>query len=148
MQYFNIQIASQLSGVASATIRAWEKRYNAVLPERGENNHRVYSEKDIEKLALLSKLTELGQGIGKIAHLELDELKSIYSTLLHRPYDEKNLVTTQLEQVDYDKILNGLYLALAGYKIDIISHEFNKATYLLSPRDLCLNILIPLFREI
>ena len=50
MQYFNIQVASQLSGVASATIRAWEKRYNAVVPERGDNKHRLYSEKDIEIL--------------------------------------------------------------------------------------------------
>ena len=56
MQYFNIQVASQLSGVASATIRAWEKRYNAVVPERGDNQHRLYSEKDIEKLALLFKI--------------------------------------------------------------------------------------------
>jgi DNA-binding transcriptional MerR regulator len=79
MQYFNIQVASQLSGVASATIRAWEKRYNAVIPDRAENKHRLYSEKDIEKLALLFKLTELGQGIGKIAHLDLNELKDIYS---------------------------------------------------------------------
>jgi len=71
MQYFNIQVASQLSGVASATIRAWEKRYNAVVPERGDNKPRLYSEKDIEKLALLFLLTEVGQSIGTIAHLDI-----------------------------------------------------------------------------
>ena len=85
MQYFNIQLASQLSGVASATIRAWEKRYNAVVPDRAENKHRLYSENDIEKLAVLFSLTELGQSIGKIAHLELEELKVIYTRLTHRP---------------------------------------------------------------
>lgn len=148
MQYFNIQVASQLSGVASATIRAWEKRYNAVVPERAENKHRLYSEKDIEKLALLYKLTELGQSIGKIAHLDLEELKEIYSTLLHRPYDERHLVTPHHEKVDYDKILMSLHLALEAYKVDIISHEFEKARALVTPRDLCLNILIPLFQQI
>ena len=148
MQYFNIQVASQLSGVASATIRAWEKRYNAVVPERAENKHRLYSEKDIEKLALLYKLTELGQSIGKIAHLELTELKEIYSTLLHRPYEERHVVTPHHERVDYEKILMSLQLALEAYKVDIISHEFEKALNTVTPREFCLNILLPLFKQI
>lgn len=148
MQYFNIQVASQLSGVASATIRAWEKRYNAVVPERADNKHRLYSEKDIEKLALLFRLTEVGQSIGKIAHLDLEELKKIYSSLLHKPYDEIHLVTPHHERVDFQKILSNFYIALAAYKLDIISHELEKAKTILSPRELCLNILVPLFHEI
>jgi DNA-binding transcriptional MerR regulator len=148
MQYFNIQVASQLSGVASATIRAWEKRYNAVVPERADNKHRLYSEKDIEKLAVLFRLTEIGQSIGKIAHLELDKLKEIYTSLMHKPYDEIEVVTPNHEQVDYEKILANFYIALSAYKIDIISHELEKAKTMLSPRDLCLNILIPLYQEI
>jgi len=148
MQYFNIQVASQLSGVASATIRAWEKRYKAVVPERGDNKHRFYSEKDIEKLALLFKLTEIGQSIGKIAHLELKELKYIYATLMHRPYDEKQAPTPFNDRVDFNKILGNLQLALATYKIDIVSHELEKAISTVNPRDFCLQIIIPLFSEI
>lgn len=148
MQYFNIQVASQLSGVASATIRAWEKRYNAVVPERADNKHRLYSEKDIEKLALLFRLTEVGQSIGKIAHLELEQLKEIYSSLLHKPYDEIQVVTPHHERIDFQKILSSFYIALSAYKLDIISHELEKAKTLLSPRELCLNILVPLFHEI
>lgn len=148
MQYFNIQVASQLSGVASATIRAWEKRYNAVVPERGDNKHRLYSEKDIEKLALLFRLTEVGQSIGKIAHLSIDELKKMYSTLLHKPYDEQEVITSHHEKIDFDKILNSFFIALSAYKLDILSHELEKAKSLLSPRDLCLKLLVPLFKEI
>jgi DNA-binding transcriptional MerR regulator/methylmalonyl-CoA mutase cobalamin-binding subunit len=148
MQYFNIQVASQLSGVASATIRAWEKRYNAVVPGRGENKHRLYSEADIEKLAVLYKLTEIGQSIGTIAHLELAELKEVYSRLMHRPYEEKHVVTPYHQKIDLEKILGNFLLALEAYKLDIISHEFEKAQKLMGPRDLCLNILIPLFQQI
>jgi DNA-binding transcriptional MerR regulator len=148
MQYFNIQVASQLSGVASATIRAWEKRYNAVVPERGENKHRLYSETDIEKLALLFKLTELGQSIGKVAHLPIEELKDIYAKLMHRPYEERHVVSASHEKIDVDKMLTSFYLALAAYKLDIISHELDKAKNILSPRELCLSILIPMFQEI
>ena len=148
MQYFNIQVASQLSGVASATIRAWEKRYHAVLPSRAENKHRLYSEKDIEKLTLLSRLTELGQSIGKVAHLELPELKEIYSTLLHKPYDEKEIVSSSLSSTDRENILRNFHLAIAAYKLDILSHEFEKTRDLLNPKELCLDILVPLFQEI
>lgn len=148
MQYFNIQLASQLSGVASATIRAWEKRYNAVVPERAENKHRLYSEKDIEKLGLLYRLTEMGQSIGKIAHLDLEDLKDVFSTLTHTPYNDGKIVTPHHDKMDIDKLMSSLHLALAGYKIDIISHELEKARSLLSPRELCLEILVPLFHEI
>jgi MerR family transcriptional regulator, light-induced transcriptional regulator len=148
MQYFNIQVASQLSGVASATIRAWEKRYNAVVPERAENKHRLYSDKDIEKLAILYRLTEVGQSIGKIAHLELEKLKEIYTSLMHRPYEELEIVTPHHERIDNSKIISNLFIALSAYKLDIISHELEKAKSNLSPRELSLHIIIPLFREI
>jgi methanogenic corrinoid protein MtbC1 len=148
MQYFNIQVASQLSGVASATIRAWEKRYNAVIPERADNKHRLCSEKDIEKLALLYRLTDIGQSIGKIAHLELEELKSVYSSLMHKPYDELQVVTPHHDRIDVDKVLSNFYIALGAYKIDIISHELEKAKTILTPQELCLKILVPLFHEI
>lgn len=142
MQYYNIQVASKLSGVASPTIRAWEKRYNAVAPERGDNKHRLYSEQDIEKLSLLYKLTELGQSIGRVAHLPIEDLKKIYADLgqsplesLHRPKHD----------IDIQKTLNNFYLALSAYKLDIISHELEKVKKLLTPKEFCLEIIVPLF---
>jgi len=54
MSQYNIHIASQLSGVAAATIRAWEKRYKALVPDRADNGHRLYSDIDIEKLTIAS----------------------------------------------------------------------------------------------
>ncbi len=148
MQYFNIQVASQLSGVASATIRAWEKRYKAVVPDRGDNRHRLYSDKDIEKLGILHKLTDFGQSIGKIAHLDLEELKKLYSSLMNRPYEELSVVKTDSEPIDFDKMLNNFFIALEAYKLDIISHELEKAKNSLSPKDLCLKLLVPLFHQI
>src|SRR5690606_33099520 len=120
MQYFNIQVASQLSGVASATIRAWEKRYNAVVPERAVNKHRLYSDKDIEKLAVLYRLTEIGQSIGKIAHLELEKLKEIYTSLLHKPYNETQIITPNHERVIFNDVIGNLLIVLQNYRIEIL----------------------------
>lgn len=145
MQYYNIQVASKLSGVASPTIRAWEKRYNAVAPERGDNKHRLYSEQDIEKLSLLFKLTELGQSIGRVAHLPIEDLKKIYGELGQAPYESHQ---RPRHDVDIQKTLNNFYLALSAYKLDIISHEFEKVKKLLTPKEFCLEIIVPLFRAV
>jgi methanogenic corrinoid protein MtbC1 len=52
------------------------------------------------------------------------------------------------ESIDTQKMLSSFFLALSAYKLDIISHELEKAKSLLTPRELCLDILIPLFQEI
>lgn len=80
--------------------------------------------------------------------MDLEQLKEVYRALLHKPYDEKHVVSPHHERIDFEKMLSSFYLALSAYKLDIISHELDKAKNLLSPRDLCLHLLIPLFQEI
>ncbi len=53
----------------------WERRYEAVVAERTPNGRRSYRPEDVEKLSLLKSLTDLGTGIGSIAHLSLAELR-------------------------------------------------------------------------
>ncbi len=146
MSVFNIHIASQLSGVAAATIRAWEKRYNVLTPQRADNGHRLYSESDIEKLSILQQLTQQGLSIGKIAALSNDELKAML---------KKNELTSidlfsanDKDIVDMDAVRSGILMALSAYKLDIISYELEKVKKTLSPRDFALEIIVPLFREI
>ena len=146
MSVFNIHIASQLSGVAAATIRAWEKRYNVLTPQRADNGHRLYSESDIEKLSILQQLTQQGFSIGKIAGLSNDELKAMLK--------ENELTSIELfaaddkDIVDMESVRSGILLALSAYKLDIISYELEKVKKTLSPRDFALEIIVPLFREI
>lgn len=146
MSVFNIHIASQLSGVAAATIRAWEKRYNVLTPQRAENGHRLYSESDIEKLSILQQLTQQGLSIGKIASLSNDELKAM---LKDNELSSISLFSANDKDViDLDAVRNGIMMALNAYKLDIITHELEKVKKTLSPRDFALEVIVPLFREI
>lgn len=63
--------------MSAHVIRIWEKRYRAVEPERTETNRRLYSEHDIERLALLRELTHAGHGIGSIATLQTETLREL-----------------------------------------------------------------------
>lgn len=148
MQYFNIQMASQLSGVATATIRAWEKRYQAVSPQRAENRHRLYSEEDIEKLSLLAKLTDFGQNIGKIARLDIEELKKVYTVLMRRPYRKEEVISFSKEKLNYHKSLSNLSLAISSLKMDVLTHELKKIRLALDPREVALNIIPSLHKII
>lgn len=74
---YPIKVVSNLTGLSIHVIRAWEKRYNVVVPERTDTNRRVYSHSDVEKLKLLSQASEKGYPIGSIASLKINDLRNI-----------------------------------------------------------------------
>ena len=70
---YPIKVVSQMTGISEFVIRAWEKRYDAVIPSRTESNRRLYSEEDIEKLRLLNDAVQKGHNIGGIARLNINQ---------------------------------------------------------------------------
>lgn len=71
---YPIRVAAQRSGITPDTLRAWERRYEAVTPTRTEADRRLYSDGDIRRLRLLRELVDQGHGIGGIATLPESEL--------------------------------------------------------------------------
>jgi len=72
-----MKIVVQRSGLSPHVIRVWEKRYDAVEPNRSETNRRLYSDDDISRLTLLRALTGSGHSIGQIASLTTLQLKDL-----------------------------------------------------------------------
>jgi DNA-binding transcriptional MerR regulator len=58
-QTYNIQFVANITGINPHTIRAWEKRYQAILPQRDHNGRRLYSNSDIDRLSTLHKLVKM-----------------------------------------------------------------------------------------
>lgn len=145
---FSIQFVSQVTGINAHTLRAWEKRYNAVVPNRNSKGKRLYSQSDIERLKKLIFLVNMGSSISDIAGLEtirLEELSSQYSSRSSVPTENRKIIR---EPIDVNSILQNLVMALHGYKLDIISHELDKTKKSLGPRDFALSILSPLLSEV
>ena len=63
---YRIGAVAKLTGISTDTIRAWERRYGVVEPNRGENNNRYYSDVDVTKLLSVKRLVDAGQAIGTI----------------------------------------------------------------------------------
>jgi DNA-binding transcriptional MerR regulator/methylmalonyl-CoA mutase cobalamin-binding subunit len=74
---FSIQTAAERSGLSPHVIRAWERRYRAIEPERSTGRQRQYSEAEIERLATLHRAVRCGYSIGKIAHLPTEKLSAL-----------------------------------------------------------------------
>ncbi|TCI80180.1 MerR family transcriptional regulator [Exiguobacterium sp. SH0S1] len=50
MPKYSIKTVASLTGVNPTTIRAWERRYQFIEPSRTDSGHRLYSDKDVEKI--------------------------------------------------------------------------------------------------
>lgn len=81
----SIRVVANRTGLSPHVIRIWEKRYEAVHPQRTTTNRRLYAEKDIERLNVLASLTRHGHSIGAVANLPLEELKTMASQLPSEP---------------------------------------------------------------
>lgn len=63
-----------------ATLRIWESRYGVTAPQRTAAGHRQYSAADVQRLALIKQLTDVGHAIGSLAALPVDALKQAAAT--------------------------------------------------------------------
>jgi DNA-binding transcriptional MerR regulator/methylmalonyl-CoA mutase cobalamin-binding subunit len=72
-----IRVVSRRTGLKPDLIRAWERRYAAVAPGRSATRRRFYSDAEIDRLTLLSRVVRAGHTISQVAQLpdaELEEL--------------------------------------------------------------------------
>ncbi len=53
------------TGVPAPTLRAWERRYGILAPRRGENDYRLYSERDMMTIIWLRERVETGLTISQ-----------------------------------------------------------------------------------
>ena len=82
-----------------ATLRVWERRYQVSKASLTAGGQRLYTAADIQRLAILKQLTDLGHAIGSLAALDLQQLLSVAAThasaenvsQAHRPAPEPPL---------------------------------------------------------
>ena len=66
---YRIHIAAEFSGVRVELIRAWERRYGVLSPQRTPSGYRVYTDRDVALLRRLKQLTEEGVSISEAAKM-------------------------------------------------------------------------------
>ena len=67
--YFEIGAVSKITGLSPNTLRTWERRKFIEAGFRSPTGRRRYSQEQVEQLALMKRLTNMGDSISSIAKL-------------------------------------------------------------------------------
>ena len=108
---YMISVAAELTGMHPQTLRVYEQK-GLVTPGRSRGNTRLYSQGDIERLNLISKLTDEGinlAGVVRILDMRERQLER------DREIDELRARVRQLEEEVHEFRMQQRIHALARY---------------------------------
>lgn len=127
---FPIRKLAEKTGVGTSTLRAWERRYGLLKPERTPKGHRLYQKADIQRVERILILLNEGHSLPAIAR----ELKS---------GDHKALSEERLGGLDgvWKTYLNNTLQAIEDFSYERLESVFNEAISL-HPMDLVTERLI------
>lgn len=128
---YHIKTIATLTGLSSETLRAWERRYQTVVPARDKSGRRVYSEQDLERLLLLAELTHDGHSIGKLSKLDDGQLLKLAQS--------ESRVTDVSQKQYFDRIIE----SLQQYRVDSFEELLKRALLAYEPLPYVRDILTP-----
>jgi MerR family transcriptional regulator, light-induced transcriptional regulator len=136
---YPIAAVSRLTGLPLDTIRAWERRYGAVVPERGPRG-RVFTGAEVQRLRLLAALVEQGHTIGQVAALPTPRLEE----LLHRTPPAPSPGPAAAARHAIAPILD----AIDRFDSTAVNREITRLSALFAPRDFVYEVVLPLMRVV
>ncbi|MFW5695130.1 MAG: MerR family transcriptional regulator [Alkalispirochaeta sp.] len=71
---FPISVVSQKTGLTPEVLRAWERRYTGVRPQRDAGGRRIYSRELLDRLIVIARLLRAGYRVGDVVDLDSQEL--------------------------------------------------------------------------
>ena len=136
---YPMRVVSRLTGLTADTIRVWERRYEAVKPDRTEGNKRRYSGDQVRRLVLLRQATELGHSIGQVARLQDDELRRVIGETSQQVTSHPSI---------YDALIDDYLDAIFRFDVQGAESMLNRTAAIIPPMKLTLEILVPLMRRV
>jgi DNA-binding transcriptional MerR regulator/methylmalonyl-CoA mutase cobalamin-binding subunit len=141
---YPMRLVAQRTGLSPHVLRAWERRYEAVTPERSETNRRLYSEAEIIRLELMARLTEAGNSIRQIAALSTTELETMAGALPSPTVTPSRSETSSPDQA----LLEEAWSCVVDLDSPALSKVLNRATVSLGISKFSADLIVPLIERI
>ncbi len=145
---YSMRLVTRLTGLSPDTIRAWERRYNAVTPIRSDGNTRRFSSQDVRRLSLLKEATDRGHRIGDIALLSEEKLHALIdiesSMAQPRPLEAEE---NDVGKGAFERIRRDYFEAVQQFEVRRARDLLARASTVLNPRDFVLDVVLPIMRE-
>ncbi|GAB2646829.1 MerR family transcriptional regulator [Vibrio panuliri] len=121
---YAIREVSEVTGIKPVTLRAWQRRYNIIQPERTEKGHRLYTDTHIEQIKTIQGWLEKGVAIGKVKALLESEAGVEDVSLANSQLEEVEAMLTALALLNRSKAESVLSQVCKEYPLDILQHRF------------------------
>jgi len=141
---FNIGVVERRTGIKADLVRAWERRYKAVVPQRTPMDRRLYTEADIRKLELLRDLVQQGHRISHIASLPSPELEA----LVQPPEQELNEGGSLSEQANAEEHMGVCLKAIENLDSHTLTLALEHASFAFGRMRLVESLLVPLMSRV
>ena len=141
---FNIGVITRVTGVPIATLRAWEQRYGFPQSTRTPGGHRLYSEREIERLQWVKGQIERGMKTGQAinALLRLEQSGALPPTLPPLQSIEGQPPPT------LDALAQILLATLAAHDLQGADRIMGEMLAFYSPEELALGVMLPVLSGI
>ncbi len=126
-----IREVARVTGVNPVTLRAWERRYGLVVPQRTAKGHRLYSAEQVARIQAILAWLERGVSVSQVKGLLRSE----------QPAATQSTCQWQQTREELLQVIG----ALAERRLD---DRFNRELALYPPYTLCQHLLIPLLDEL
>lgn len=126
-----IREVARQTGVNAVTLRAWERRYGLIVPQRTPKGHRLFNAEHVQRIQTI--LTWLNRGV------PVSQVKQLI--------DNAQPVDDSIEN-EWQSLRQTLVQAIAQLAERRVDDVFNQAMALYPPRTLCEQLLLPLLKEL
>lgn len=137
---YPMRVVTRMTGLSVDTIRAWERRYGAVQPERTEGNARRYSAEQVRRLTLLKEATDRGHAIRELAQATEQDLR--------RLLDVDDPAPAPAEEGSHDGIVDAYLGAIERFDTRRSADLLARSAALLTPTHTVFDIIVPILREV
>ncbi|MGC6372595.1 MerR family transcriptional regulator [Pseudomonas sp. K2I15] len=127
-----IREVARQTGVNAVTLRAWERRYGLIVPQRTPKGHRLFSAEHVQRIHTI--LTWLNRGV------PVSQVKSLIDTA--------HATSEPPVENEWHSRRQNLLQAISELAERRVDDAFNQAMALYPPRTLCEQLLLPLLKEL
>lgn len=119
---YPIGTVSEITGVNAVTLRAWERRYGLIQPERTPKGHRMYSQTDVDKIQHILEQLGKGMAISRVAE-SLHAQPAFENTETDTWERYRARMVEAISQFD-ENVLDAIYNeAMSLYPVDIVTRQ-------------------------
>ncbi|MDO6461660.1 MerR family transcriptional regulator [Granulosicoccaceae sp. 1_MG-2023] len=120
---YPIRTVAALTGVNAVTLRAWERRYGLIKPQRTPKGHRLYSDAQIALIRRVVELVNDGIAIGQVGRFLQDNADTPLSRAdAGDPWQIYRMRMLQaIQSFDDQRLENAYNEALSLYPVDLVT---------------------------